>query len=116
MPQWFATVRILSMEERIEIQVPTGTPKVRLEEFLFDEFPNLSRMYLRRIVRDEKCEVNGRFENVGYRLRGGDFLEVELDKGRENSMRPENVPLDIVYEDEHVVVVNKPAGMRICQR
>jgi 23S rRNA pseudouridine1911/1915/1917 synthase len=70
-------------------------------------------MYLRGIVRDEKCEVNGRLENVGYRLRGGDFLEVELDLTRENSMRPENVPLDIVYEDEHLVVVNKPAGMLV---
>lgn len=70
-------------------------------------------MYLRGIVRDEKCEVNGRLENVGYRLRSGDFLEVELDLTRENSMRPENVPLDIVYEDEHLVVVNKPAGMLV---
>ena len=70
-------------------------------------------MYLRRIVRDEKCEVNGRSENVGFRLRGGDFLEVELDVTRENSMRPENVSLDIVYEDDHLLVVNKPAGMLV---
>src|SRR5688572_10215684 len=70
-------------------------------------------MYLRRIVREEKCEVNGRLENVGYRLRGGDFLEVELDLTRENSMRPEDIPLDIVFEDEHLVVVNKPAGMLV---
>ena len=70
-------------------------------------------MYLRRSVRDEKCEVNGRLENVGYRLRPGDFVEVELDLTRENSMRPENVPLDIVFEDEHLVVVNKPAGMLV---
>ena len=70
-------------------------------------------MYLRRIVRDEKCEVNGRLENVGFRVRAGDFLEVEIDPKRENSMRPENVPLDIVYEDEHLVVVNKPPGMLV---
>ena len=70
-------------------------------------------MYLRGIVRDEKCEVNGRLENVGYRLRGGDFLEVELDLTRQNSMRPENVALDIIYEDAHLVVVNKPAGMLV---
>ena len=99
--------------DRIEIEVPGGTPKTRLEDFLFERFPGLSRMYLRGIVRDQKCEVNGRLENVGYRLRAGDFLEVELDLTRENSMRPENVPLDIVYEDEHLVVVNKPAGMLV---
>ncbi|MEO8572798.1 MAG: RluA family pseudouridine synthase [Pyrinomonadaceae bacterium] len=101
------------MCDRIEIQVPRGTAKTRLEDFLFEKFPGLSRMYLRGIVRDEKCEVNGRLENVGYRLRGGDFLEVELDLTRENSMRPEDVPLDIVFEDEHLVIVNKPSGMLV---
>jgi 23S rRNA pseudouridine1911/1915/1917 synthase len=101
------------VDQRLEIQIPQGTAKIRLEDFLFETFPNLSRMYLRRIVRDEKCEVNGRLENVGYRLRAGDFIEVQLDLTRENSMRPENVPLDIVYEDEHLVVVNKPAGMLV---
>ena len=101
------------MNQRLEIIVPPAVVRVRLEDFLFDNFPGLSRMYLRGVVRDEKCEVNGRLENVGYRLRGGDFLEVELDLTRENSMRPENVPLDIIYEDEHLVVVNKPAGMLV---
>jgi 23S rRNA pseudouridine1911/1915/1917 synthase len=70
-------------------------------------------MYLRRIVRDEECEVNGRFENVGYRVRGGDFVEIELDLTRENSMRPENVPLDVVFEDDHLIVINKPPGMLV---
>ncbi|MEO6334292.1 MAG: RluA family pseudouridine synthase [Pyrinomonadaceae bacterium] len=101
------------MDQRLEIQIPSGSPKTRLEDFLFASCPGLSRMYLRGIVRDEKCEVNGRLENVGYRLRSGDFLELELDLTRENSMRPENVPLEIVYEDEHLVVVNKPAGMLV---
>ncbi len=101
------------MTEHIKIRIPDGTPRTRLEDFLFDQFPGLSRMYLRRIVRDEKCEVNGRLENVGFRVRAGDFLEVELDPTRENSMRPEDVPLDIVYEDDHLVVVNKPTGMLV---
>ena len=70
-------------------------------------------MYLRRIIKDGKCEVNGRLENIGFRVRGGDFLEVELDPTRENSMRPENVPIEIIYEDEHFAVVVKPAGMLV---
>ena len=70
-------------------------------------------MYLREIVRDGKCEVNGRHENVGYRVRGGDFIEIELDPSRQTAMRPENVVLDIVFEDEHIVVVNKPSGMLV---
>src|SRR6185436_16981123 len=99
--------------QRVEIIVERSRTKIRLEDFLFEQFPGLSRMYLRRVVKEEKCEVNGRLENVGHRLRGGDFLEVELDLTRENSMRPEDVPLDIVYEDAHLIVVNKPAGMLV---
>ena len=70
-------------------------------------------MYLREIVRDGKCEVNGRHENVGFRIRGGDFIEIELDPSRETAMRPEDVALDILFEDEHIVVVNKPSGMLV---
>ena len=70
-------------------------------------------MYLRRVIKEERCEVNGRLENVGFRVRGGDFVEIELDPTMANSMRPENVPLDIVFEDAHLVVVNKPAGMLV---
>ena len=101
------------MTERIEIVVPHGTPRTRLEEFVFGRFPGLSRMYLRRIIRDEKCEVNGRLENIGFRVRAGDFIEVELDPTRENSMRPENVPIEILYEDQYLAVVVKPAGMLV---
>ncbi len=103
----------IRLVQRHELIVEDAERKLRLEDFLFERFPGLSRMYLRRVVRDEKCEVNGRLENVGYRLRGGDFLEVEVDLTRQNSMRPEDVPLDIVHEDEHLVVVNKPAGMLV---
>jgi len=70
-------------------------------------------MYLRELVREEKCEVNGRNENIGYRLRADDFLEIELDETRENAMRPENVELDIVFEDAEIMVINKPAGMLV---
>ena len=101
------------MTKRIEIVVPRGTRRTRLEEFVFGQFPGLSRMYLRRIIKDEKCEVNGRLENVGFRVRGGDFIEIELDPTRENSMRPENVPIEMIYEDEHFAVVVKPAGMLV---
>ena len=70
-------------------------------------------MYLRRVIKEERCEVNGRLENIGFRIRGGDFIEIELDPTMQNSMRPENVPLDILFEDQHLVVVNKPAGMLV---
>lgn len=101
------------VSERIEIVVGTAGFKQRLDEFLFGRFGGLSKMYLRDLVKNEKCEVNGRAENVGHRLRENDFIEIELDLTRETAMRPQNVLLDIVYEDVDLIVVNKAAGMLV---
>lgn len=101
------------MTQRIEIVVPSEIVRMRLDEFLFRQFGGLSKMYLRNVVRDEKCEVNGRNENLGYKLRSGDLIEIELDLTRETAMQPQEMPLDIVYEDSHLMVVNKAAGMLV---
>jgi 23S rRNA pseudouridine1911/1915/1917 synthase len=70
-------------------------------------------MYIRRAIREGKCEVNGRIENKGTRVRTGDFVEVELDLGRETAMRPEYIPLDVLHEDADLIAVNKPGGMLV---
>lgn len=107
------SVTIQFVDERIIIQVPQSGNKSRLEDFLLDHFSSLSKMYLREIVKTDRCEVNGRPENIGYRLRPNDLIEIVLDPSRETAMRPENIPLDIVFEDKHMIVVNKPAGMLV---
>ena len=101
------------MTQRFEFQVKAKDFKKRLDEFLFDEFPHLSRLYLRELVRDEKCEVNGRWENRGYLLKTDDFIEVEVDHARQTSLQPEVIALDIVFEDSELLVVNKPSGMLV---
>ena len=101
------------MIQRIEIETGPHEHKKRLEDFLFDRFTGLSKMYLRGVVKNLKCEVNGEFENIGYRMRENDFVEIELDLSRSSAMRPENVPLDVVFEDDEIIVVNKPAGMLV---
>lgn len=101
------------MTERIYIVVRPEENKKRLDNLLFDRFSGLSKMYLRDAVKSERCEVNGRHENVGYRVRPNDFVEIDLDLSRETAMRPQNIPIEIVYEDEHLVVVNKPAGLLV---
>lgn len=70
-------------------------------------------MYLRKVVRDGGCEVNGRNENVGFRVRANDFIEIDLDLQRENSMRPQEIAIEVIFEDEHLIVVNKPNGMLV---
>ena len=99
------------MHHRVEIQASAEHHKMRLEDFLLEHFSTLSKMYLRELVKTEKCEVNGRFENIGYRVRSNDFIEIEVDHSRGTAMKPEDISLDIVFEDSHVIVVNKPEGM-----
>jgi 23S rRNA pseudouridine1911/1915/1917 synthase len=101
------------VRKRFEFQAEKADTKKRLEDFLFERFENLSRMYLRDTVKSEMCEVNGRWENRGYRLRANDFVEVEVDPARETAMRPQDIALDIIYEDGSLAVVNKPSGMLV---
>lgn len=101
------------MAEKFHFQVTGKSHKKRLDEFLFAEFPFLSRMYLRELVRDEKCEVNGRWENRGFILRTNDFIEIEVDDKRQTSLQPEAIRLDILFEDAEFLVVNKPWGMLV---
>ena len=55
-------------------------------------------------------EVNGRIENKGKRVGTGDYLEIELDLDRESAMLPQELPLDIVYEDDEIIVINGGDG------
>lgn len=101
------------MVQRFEIQVLPEENKKRLEDFLFDRFRTLSKLYLRELVKNEKCEVNGRIENRGFRLRANDFIEVELDPARQNAMVPQDIPLNVVFEDGDLIIIDKPAGMLV---
>ena len=96
-----------------QFQVESGLGRIRLDDYLFARFGSLSRMYLRDLVRTNQVIVNGDYPNIGTRLRANDFIEMSVDMSRRTSMQPEDIPLDIVYEDGAVIVVNKPAGMLV---
>jgi 23S rRNA pseudouridine1911/1915/1917 synthase len=102
-----------AMQQRVEIMTTTEHRRMRLEDLLLERFGTLSKMYLRELVKTEQVEVNGRSENIGYRIVPGDFVEISVDMTRGTSMRSEEMPLDIVHEDDSLIVVNKPAGMLV---
>jgi 23S rRNA pseudouridine1911/1915/1917 synthase len=99
--------------QRLELQVESGLGRIRLDDYLFWRFGTLSRMYLRDLVRTNQVLVNGEFSNIGIRLRANDFIEIAVDMSRGTSMRPENIPLDIGFEEDAIIVINKPAGMLV---
>lgn len=84
---------------------------VRLDDFLAARLPSLSRMRIRALVGRGECSVNGAAAPSGRKLAEGDAVEVAPFEEAPNAMTPEPLPLEVVHEDEHLVVVVKPAGM-----
>ncbi|MFV0389320.1 MAG: RluA family pseudouridine synthase [Pyrinomonadaceae bacterium] len=98
---------------RFELKVTKQFHRRRLGEFLFNEFESLSKAYLRKLLKEGKCELNGFTGNGGVKLRENDFIEIEIDLKREKGMVAEEIELDIVYEDRSILVLNKPAGVLV---
>ena len=85
----------------------------RLDEFLASRFGSLSRMRIANVIEAGACQINGDHARAGYRLAAGDALDVSFDEGAPTAMTPEPIPLEVIYEDDQVIVVVKPAGMLV---
>ncbi|HEY0170513.1 MAG TPA: RluA family pseudouridine synthase [Pyrinomonadaceae bacterium] len=101
------------MGSPVRFGVEEASGGLRLDEFLAERVGSLSRMRIASMLARGRCAVNGEAAHAGRRLRAGDVVEVEAADGAPNSMTPERSPLEIVYEDEHLVVVVKPAGVLV---
>ena len=84
---------------------------VRLDAFLASQIEGWSRARLQKLIENEDVLVNRKVSKSSYKLHEGDELEIELTAPPTTDFAPENIPLDIVYEDDTLVVVNKPAGL-----
>lgn len=76
-----------------------------------EELSDLSRSYLQKLIADGEVLVNGQTIKPNYRLRESDTIEITLPDIEQPDILPENIPLDILYEDDDIIVINKPKGM-----
>jgi 23S rRNA pseudouridine1911/1915/1917 synthase len=83
----------------------------RLDAFLAEKIEGWSRSRLQKLVADGDALVNEKESKPSYKLRAGDAVEIELTEIATEDFEPEDIPLDVVYEDEYLAVINKPAGM-----
>jgi 23S rRNA pseudouridine1911/1915/1917 synthase len=98
--------------EHHRIVADKGQGLLRVDKFLFNRLENVSRNKIQLAVRAGNVLVNGNTVKPNYRIKPEDLLTVVLPyPHREYEIIPENIPLHIVYEDEHLIVVNKEAGM-----
>jgi len=99
------------MDEPRIIRIESDDAGVRLDAFLASQIEGWSRARLQRLIESEDVLVNGKPAKPSYKLREHDEIEVELVAPPTDTFTPENIPIDIVYEDTTLMVVNKPAGL-----
>ena len=83
----------------------------RLDSFLSEITPGVSRSKIQSLIKNGGVKLNDEAKKPSYQLKENDKIEFELPQDEEIKIEPQNIPLEIVYEDENMLVVNKPSGM-----
>ena len=83
----------------------------RIDKYISSQFPDFSRSYIQKIIKDGKVFVNDKTIKASYKVTEGDNIYLEIPKLSIPDIIPENIPLDILHEDDDVIIVNKPKGM-----
>src|SRR5271154_3288457 len=90
--------------------VEKSLPKERLDKFLCEKFPAASRGALQRLIEEGHIRVNGEIVKPTHHPHAGEKIEVHWPDAKPAKAQPEKIPLDILFEDKTLLVVNKPAG------
>ncbi len=98
--------------EHYRFEADEGQKVLRVDKFIATRHPNASRNRIKTAAEAEQIHVNGKPVKCNYKVKGGDVVTLVLDYPKKVfKLIPEDIPLDIVYEDEHLLLVNKKAGM-----
>jgi 23S rRNA pseudouridine1911/1915/1917 synthase len=97
--------------DRLSFEFEAGANKPRLDEFVANQLPKISLTRIRRLIADGDVLVNNEKSLKGVRLQPGDKVSVKIFAAEKSSATPEPIPIKILFEDEHVIVVNKPTGL-----
>lgn len=101
----------VSCEEIREFLVEEDEEGDRLDVYLADQFVDMSRSYIQKIIKDKKVTVNGKIEKAKYLVKEEDKIVIEIPKPKVLEVVPQDIPIEIVYEDDDIIIVNKPQGM-----
>lgn len=97
--------------EKIVLRCDDDCQGARLDVFLSNNAKELSRSQVQRLIEEKRVLVNDKPQKISYRLNKGDRITCEIPKPQPLQVSAEKIDLDIVYEDEDMLVVNKPQGM-----
>ena len=83
----------------------------RIDKYLSEQLEDMTRSHIQKLIKENMVRVNGMAVKSNFKLSASDQIEVEIPELKEPDILPENIPLDILYEDQDILVVNKPKGM-----
>ncbi len=84
---------------------------VRLDAYISSKETKLSRTNVQRLIEEGNILVNGQKKKISYKVQIGDNIEINIPEAKETTLKAENIPVEVVYEDNDIIVVNKPKGM-----
>ncbi len=100
------------MEEQYTLVTETGINGIRLDKYLSDRLPDaITRSFLQKLIKEEQVTVDGRLQKANYKLKPEQTIQITIPPVEETAILPEDIPLDILYEDNDLLVVNKPKDM-----
>jgi len=99
------------MDEIREFLVLDEEEGDRLDVYLSSQLGDMSRSYIQKIIKDKKVKVNGKEEKAKYLVKEDDEIKIEIPAPKLLEVVPQDIPIDIVYEDDDVLIVNKPQDM-----
>ena len=97
--------------KEITYQVKAEEASARLDKFISEKEEELSRSRVQALIDEGAILINGKEVKANYKVKAQDVVSIEVEDDRELDVTPEDIPLDICYEDEDVLVINKPKGM-----
>ncbi len=97
----------------INITIQPGTTGIRLDKYINEQRPEISRTQAQRLIDEGLVKVNGAAARPAYKITVGDLISITIPPPLPSSLSPEDIPLKIVYEDNDVIVVDKPAGLTV---
>ena len=92
-------------------KIVVNEENVRLDTYLVKTEKDISRTMIQKLIEEGAVLVNGAKKKISYKVQVGDNIELDIPEPQEVDLKPENIPLDIVYEDNDIIVVNKPKGL-----
>lgn len=95
----------------LKLYVSSETAGARIDKWLSDNIDDLSRSSIQKLLKDKNILINSQAVSKNYKLQTNDVIDINIPEPKELDVTPQNIPVDIVYEDDDLLVVNKPKGM-----